>query len=96
MCSRFQLKMPATHFPGLNSGTGLALFVVRNPLEQAHKCILGWLSSWGSKNGEQVVQIPVGRLHEEKGPGQLLSETISVSLTESGVGIWKVNFGPMG
>lgn len=88
--------MPATRFPGCNSRTGLDLFVVRNPLERAQKCILDWLSSWGSKDGEQVEQIPVGRMDEEKGPGLLLSERISVGLTESGGGIWKVNFGAMG
>lgn len=31
MCSRFQLKMPATHFSGLSSRTGLDPLAARTP-----------------------------------------------------------------
>ena len=71
MCSRFQLKMPATHFSGLSSRTGLDPLTARTPPPPAcaHRHVLAWLSRWGSRGGEGMAPIPVGRWNEEEGQG---------------------------
>lgn len=66
MCSRFQVKMPATHSSGLSSRTGLDPFTARTPPAWAHRHMLAWLSPWGSRGGEGVAQIPVGGWNKEE------------------------------